>query len=112
MPEPFARQVADFLRENKGQDVIILDLDDSLDVTDYFVIATGNSRPHLKFLHRELKSAVDLGENREIVGREGSPEEEWLLTDYGDVIVHLFSADKREYYDLDSLWADADVVSA
>ncbi len=110
--EAFARTLAEVLRDNKGRNVVVLDVRDALDVTDFFVLATGDSRPHLKLLHREVKSSVDLGDQRTLVGREGTPEEEWLLTDYGDVMVHLFSSAKREYYDLDSLWADADVISA
>jgi ribosome-associated protein len=75
-----------------------------------FVIATGTSRPHVQALaegvEERLREDLDLKPFR----NEGKAEAEWILLDYGDIIVHLFQAPAREYYGLERLWADAPKV--
>jgi ribosome-associated protein len=75
-----------------------------------FVIATGTSRPHVQALaegvEERLREDLDLKPLR----NEGKAEAEWILLDYGDIIVHLFQASAREYYGLERLWADAPKV--
>lgn len=107
-----AREAAQVLMENKGEDVVILDVSDQFRLADYFVIATGQSRPHLDFLVKEIRNALKADLEREPSGPEGTPEQGWVLVDYRNVIIHLFTNDRREYYDLENLWADADVISA
>lgn len=107
-----AKQAATTLTKNKGEDVIILDVGDSFRLANYFVIATGQSRPHLDFLVKELRNTLSDNLEREPAGPEGTPEQGWLLADYRDVIIHLFTEEKRQYYDLESLWGDAEVISA
>lgn len=107
-----AQKAANILDENKAEDVVILEVGDHIWITDYFIIATGQSRPHIKFLQQELaeKLSEDIDEDPSI--SEGSADEEWLLSDYGDVIVHIFTEDQREYYNLEGLWADAEQIPA
>lgn len=107
-----AQQGAKILRENKAENVLILNVKEQLGITDFFVIATGQSSPHLKFLHQEIKQELRKNSNREPEHREGEAEQGWLLSDYEEVIIHLFSEEKRNYYSLENLWADAPRVSA
>lgn len=107
-----AKKAADILTENKAEDVVILDVGESFQLADYFVIASGQSRPHLEFLAGEIRKTLEDDLEREPRGPEGSADQGWLLADYRNVIIHLFTEEERQYYDLESLWADADVVSA
>lgn len=109
---PLAQKTATILRDNKAENVVILKVPDSLWITDYFVIATGQSPPHLDFLRKEIRQELKNEDGRLPTHEEGSPEQEWLLSDYDSVIVHVFTEEQREYYDLEGLWADAEVVSA
>lgn len=78
-------------------------------ITDVFVIATGRSRPHIQGLVEELKIRFrEKGRRR--LGEEGLAKAEWVLLDYGDVVVHIFSPDHRLYYGLERLWGDAPQV--
>lgn len=75
-------------------------------VTDVFLIASGTSRRHVQTLAEEVEMSLrPLG--RRPLRREGMADATWVLLDYGDVVVHLFDRDTREYYDLERLWADA-----
>lgn len=85
---------------------MILDVRGISSVTDFYVLATGNNTPHIKALANELDRALAAGGVR-AYRRAGTPESHWLVNDYFDVVVHIFSADLREYYALERLWADA-----
>jgi ribosome-associated protein len=91
----------------KGLDITILDVEKQFVLSDVFVIATGTSRPHVQSLaeHVEERFKEDLG--MKPLRSEGRSEAEWILLDFGDVIVHLFQEKPRDYYGLERLWADA-----
>jgi len=93
--------------ENRGQDLVVLDLRDITSFFDYFVIATGASRRQLHAMSEEIDRVLekDLGDQR--LGIEGYEESRWILLDYGNVVIHLFDAGTREFYDLENLWAEA-----
>ena len=76
-------------------------------MSDVFVIATGTSRPHVQALAEWVVERICEELNRKPIRSEGKPEGEWILLDYGDIIVHLFQSSSREYYGLERLWADA-----
>jgi ribosome-associated protein len=78
---------------------------------DFFVLATGTSRRQLHAIADEIDDRLqkDLGDKR--LGVEGFDESRWIVLDYGSVVVHLFDEEMREYYDLESLWADAKRLS-
>jgi len=99
-----AAQTAD---ENRGTDIVVLDMRESTPVFDYFVIATGTSRKQLHAMSEEIdhKLEDDLGDKR--MGIEGYRESLWILLDYGSVVIHLFTEETREYYDLEHLWSQA-----
>ena len=95
---------------NRAQDVVVLDLRELTPVFDYFVIATGTSRRQLGAISEEIEAMLrrDFGDRR--IGLEGVEQSQWVLLDYGDVVVHLFDSDTRDYYRLEDLWAGAKVV--
>jgi len=93
----------------KAEAVTILDVRGLTDVTDFMVLATGTGDRHLRAISDALEAAVR-DENRKRLGTEGSEGSGWIVVDVGDVVAHLFSGDRRVYYDLDGLWGDAKVL--
>jgi ribosome-associated protein len=93
--------------ETRGTDVRVLDLRGLTEVVDYFVVATGSSRRQMHAMADEIEKAVkkDLHDRKR--GGEGYEEGRWIVLDYGDVMVHLFDAEARGYWDLEHLWSDA-----
>lgn len=92
--------------DKKGADIALLDVSDLIVVTDVFIIATGTSRRHVMSLAEDTEMALKTIDRRPL-RREGMEDGTWVLLDYGDVIVHVFDGETREYYDLERLWADA-----
>jgi ribosome-associated protein len=100
-----AKQAREALLDKKAEDVVILDVRDLSTVTDYYLVATGNNGPHLKSLATELSTR--LNEDARRFRRTGKPESGWLVSDYVDVVVHIFSPEMRKRYALEQLWNDA-----
>jgi ribosome-associated protein len=98
------------LDAKKAVDLRVLDVSAQSSITDYLVLATGTSEPHLRALRVELEKAIDASQHR-IVGMETAQESGWIVVDVFDVMVHLFSAGARAKYGLENLWKDAVVVS-
>jgi ribosome-associated protein len=96
--------------ENRGQDLVVLDLQHLTSFFDYFVIASGTSRRQLHAMSEEIDRVLEkeLGDQR--MGIEGYQESNWILLDYGSVVIHLFDAETREFYDLENLWGGAEHV--
>lgn len=93
--------------EIQAEDILVIDLRGLSSITDFFVICTGSSTPHLKAIRREISDNVEkeLGDKPRTV--EGDAESQWLVLDFFDVIVHIFHEDKRNLYALENLWKDA-----
>jgi ribosome-associated protein len=92
--------------DNKGRDVVVLDLRGVTPIFDFLVLATGSSRRQMHAIAEEVDDAMrDAGDAR--LGIEGYEASRWIVQDYGDVVVHVFDAEAREYYALEDLWADA-----
>jgi ribosome-associated protein len=93
--------------DNRGRDLVILDMREITPVFDYFVLATGTSLRQLHAMSEEIdhKLEDELGDHR--MGVEGYETGRWVLLDYGDVVIHLFDAEAREYYSLENLWCQA-----
>lgn len=93
--------------ENNGRDIVLLDMRELTPVFDYFILATGTSRRQLHAISEEIdhKLEDDLGDQRQ--GIEGYRESRWILLDYGNVVVHLFDEEMRQYYALEELWSEA-----
>ncbi len=91
--------------DNRGRDIVVLDLRELTQVFDYFVLVTGSSRRQLHSISEEIDQVLerDYGDHR--LGLEGYVESRWILLDFGDVVVHLFDSETRNYYALEQLWA-------
>ncbi len=106
----FARDVARIAAANKTEDVVILDLRGLSSLADYFVLGTGTSERQMHAVLDRIRRHARSVARRPLNVAE-PPSASWLLADYVDVIVHLFDAEHRSYYDLDGLWGDAPRVS-
>lgn len=97
------------LDSKKGMDIKLLKIDRVSTLADYFLICTGTSNTHVKTLCDYVEYAVEqIGEP--LIGREGHRGNTWVLLDYGCLVVHVFTDEARKFYDLERLWADAEVV--
>ena len=97
------------LDSKKGIDIKVLRTEDLTSLADYFVICTGTVNTHVKTLCDYAEYTMEqLGES--MLGREGHRGNSWELLDYGSVVVHVFTDEARKFYDLERLWADAEVV--
>jgi ribosome-associated protein len=106
VPLALARLCQHALEEKKAGDVRVLDVAALSSITDYLVIATATSDPHLRALRVELEKVLD-GSHSPIVGMETALESGWTVIDAFDVMIHLFTAPQRELYGLERLWKDA-----
>ena len=93
--------------ETRGTDVKILDLRELTPVFDYFVVATGTSKRQIHAMADEIEKVVKAELHDRRRGAEGYEEGRWIVLDYGDVMVHLFDPESREYWDIEQLWSDA-----
>ena len=89
----------------------MLDLRGISTFTDFFVLCSGNSEPQLKAIAGEVQDQLRLEENVRPQAVDGFPASQWVVVDYGDVLVHVFAAEKRSYYALEDLWNDAPQVN-
>lgn len=96
--------------ENRARDVVVLDVTGQSAEFDFFVIATGTSRRQLHAISEEIDDALEKGLDEQRLGIEGYQESNWIVLDYGSIVVHLFDAETREFYDLESLWADGQTI--
>ena len=104
-----AYETAKALDEKKGVGIKLLKIDKVSSLADYFLICTGTSSTHVKTLCDYAEYAMEqLGEP--MLGREGHRGNAWELLDYGSVVVHVFTDEARQFYNLERLWADAEVV--
>lgn len=93
--------------ENRGQDIVVLDMRHATPLFDYFVLASGTSRRQLHAISEEIDRALEQGLGDRRLGIEGYEESRWILLDYGDVVIHLFEPEMRAYYALEQLWGHA-----
>src|SRR5579863_3064269 len=102
----------EFADNKKAEDVVVLDVHDLSSVTDYFVIASGTSEPHLRAIVEEITSKLRDDHDIRPVRTDGSTQGAWVALDFFDVIVHVMRTDARERYDLEGLWGDAKRVKS
>ena len=98
------RELAD---NKKAEDIIILDLRDISTFTDFFVICSATSEPHLKAIAGEIETRLKEDHKISAAAVDGFPASQWIVLDYLQVVVHVFHQDKREFYSLENLWGDA-----
>ena len=104
-----ARSIVNSLEEKKGEDILLLDIQEIASFTSYFILCTGTSDRMLDALAdaiMEMTRTLHQTKGR----REGSPDGGWLVLDYGSIVVHLLSPRQREYYRLEELWSKGKVL--
>jgi ribosome-associated protein len=102
-----ARAAAD----KKAEQIVVLDVGDVIGITDAFVIATGNNERQVRTICDEVELAVEVEAGVKPRSVEGIHDASWVLLDYGDMVVHVFRRETREFYDLERLWTDAPRVA-
>jgi len=108
--EEFARLCARAVDDKKALDIVVMDLRGISSFTDFFVICSGSSEPHLKAISSSVRSLARELSVRRPRHEDGSPESQWVAVDFSDVIIHVFQQEMREFYDLESLWKDARLI--
>jgi ribosome-associated protein len=104
-----ARQAVDAASDKQASNIVLLDVRDICSFADYFVICSGESGRQIRTVIDEIEKTL---KHQGILPhhREGSTDSGWLLLDYTDVIIHIFSVEERDYYKLDNLWQNAKTV--
>ena len=101
------RELAD---NRKAEDIVVMDVHAISSITDYFVIASGTSEPHLRAISQEINERLTEEHGIDPRAMDGRIHNGWLVLDYFDVIVHVMRSEVRKRYDLESLWGDAPKV--
>jgi ribosome-associated protein len=110
LPE-LTQVIVDALQDKKAGDITLIDLRKlPIAVADFFVIATGNSKPQIDALNDNVQRMVKTKLHETPIGEEGKENLEWILLDYADVVVHIFQPATREFYGLEELWSDAQIT--
>jgi ribosome-associated protein len=109
--EPFdaAKLAVQALQDKQGGDIRLLKTEELTVLADYFIICTANSTPHVRTLYDEVDKRLSMA-GMPPIRREGYRNSNWLLLDFGSLIVHIFQKETREFYNLERLWNDAQEI--
>ncbi|HPW85839.1 MAG TPA: ribosome silencing factor [Chitinophagales bacterium] len=100
--------IISLIQDKNGHDIVCLDMKNITEaITDYFVICHGDSTPQTRAIIDHLEEEVKKQANIRPLHIEGRSNGEWCLIDFGDIVVHVFLREKREFYQLEELWSDA-----
>jgi len=110
-----SQNIVDFsikgIQEKKGLDIVVINLKDIGNaIADYFVICSGNSDTHIDAIANSVEKEVYLNCRQAPWSKEGKQNKKWVLLDYVDVVIHIFSKETREFYGLEDLWGDAEFI--
>lgn len=109
-PEELVNFCARIAEDRKAEDVVVMKLGEVSSISDYFMICTGTSHPHLgaiaEWVRRKAREEFEIRP----VAIDGEKESDWIVIDFGDVMVHVFSQEAREKYNLESLWGDSEKI--
>ncbi len=110
--QALAHKIIDIIEEKQAANIVLLDVGDQTSIAAYFVIATIDNERQAKAIEDGILEGLRMEQNIRPLGMEGVEQNSggWALLDYGDVIIHLFTEEKREYYALEELWNKANVV--
>lgn len=103
--------MANYIDDKKGEDVIVLELIGRSSLADYFVIASGQSDKHTMALAKHVEDMIWQDYQLALHHKEGHQNGDWVVLDFEDIIVHLFNAEKRNYYNLEKLWQGAPILT-
>jgi len=104
--EQVARKIVEVASDKQAEDIVLLDVREMCSFADYFVICSGATQRQTSAIADEIDKTLHK-KGPKLNHKEGDVESGWLLMDYGDVVVHIFGAEEREFYKLDKLWAQA-----
>jgi ribosome-associated protein len=102
----------DLAENRKAENVVVMDVREVSSVTDYFVVASGTSEPHLRAITDEITDKLRADHDTRPRAVDGTLQTAWVVLDFFDVIVHVMRADMRERYNLEALWGDAPQIKA
>jgi ribosome-associated protein len=105
-----ARNIVDVIADQKGENIVLLDIQGVSILADYFVIASATSERQMGAIIEDVRLKAKQVLDARLLHVEGEPASGWILMDYGSVVVHLFTPERRAYYDLEGLWREARVV--
>lgn len=105
-PDEKAQRIAQAAVDRRAEDVLIMDMRGLMTICDFFVVCSGRSRLHVEAIAEEVEEQLS-EEGLRPWHREGIPDASWVITDYGDVVVHIFAPEARAFYNLEGLWGDA-----
>jgi len=110
--QTLAHQIVDIVESKQASNILLLDVTEQTSIASYFVIATIDNERQSKAIEDELFAKLRMEQNIRPLSMQGVETNSggWVLLDYGDVIIHLFTPEKRDYYDLEGLWSKASVV--
>ena len=100
------KQIMSLLEEKKASDILALDISEISTLADYFVLASADNARQLDALEDALEDKIQLDN----LHKEGESSSGWILMDYRDIVVHLFTKEQREFYDLEKIWSDAKII--
>ena len=106
-PERIARLCAEYASNKKAEDIVVLDMRGISPLSDFFIICSGTSEPHLKAIAGEIEGQMQKDHGLRPNNVDGYPTSQWIIVDYYDVLVHIFHTEKRRFYSLEDLWSDA-----
>ncbi len=98
------------LEEKKAEDIKLINIEKVSVIADYFLIASGNNRAQMQALAENVEEQMEK-KGFEIRQKEGYQSANWILLDYGDIIIHLFDRENRLFYDLERIWRDGESIS-
>ena len=105
--EKFASAIARFLDDNKAKDIVILNVANVSSLSDFFIIATGSSTPHIRALTENIRKKIKDIFKRLPLGEESERMSKWNLLDYGEVVIHIMNQEQRDTYKIEKFWSHA-----
>ena len=105
--EKFASAIARFLDDNKAKDIVILNVANVSSLSDFFIIATGSSTPHIRALTENVRKKIKDIFKRLPLGEESERLSKWNLLDYGEVVIHIMNQEQRDTYKIEKFWSHA-----
>ena len=103
-------EIVNALKDKKGEDIEVIDIRDISSFSDFFVIASADNANQLRALQMNVEEVMHKEEHMNPKQVEGNKASTWILIDFGDIVVHLFSEEDRLFYDLEKVWKDGKVI--
>ncbi|HYX07476.1 MAG TPA: ribosome silencing factor [Bacteroidales bacterium] len=108
--EKLAKTIVTGIQERKGKNIVKINLSKIKNIfTDYFVICSGDSNTHVRAISESIEKEVKENLGMDSYHKEGVENSFWVLLDYGNIIVHIFQPETRDFYNLEELWADGEI---